>query len=153
MVAPSLESGALMMASILEEKDAIRDLMSAYCFHLDQGEFDEFAALFAPDGAFEPGPQGRYQGQAAIRQFIASVVPVPGEGPARKHCTINHLITVNGTEARAMSYIVVVREADHGIIPSLAGRYEDLLVKEHGEWRFKVRKIHFDITGDLGLKQ
>jgi len=26
-------------------------------------------------------------------------------------------------------------------------------VKEAGEWRFKVRKIHFDITGDLGLKK
>jgi uncharacterized protein (TIGR02246 family) len=141
------------MASILEEKDAIRDLMSAYCFHLDEGEFDKFAALFAGDGTFEPGPQGKYQGRAAIREFIASVVPGPGEGPARKHCTVNHLISVNGSEARANSYILVVREAENGIIPSLAGRYEDLLVKENGEWRFKVRKIHFDITGDLGLKK
>jgi uncharacterized protein (TIGR02246 family) len=141
------------MASILEEKDAIRDLMSACCFHLDEGEFDKFAALFAVDGTFEPGPQGQYQGRAAIREFIASVVPGPGEGPARKHCTVNHLISVSGSEARANSYILVVREAENGIIPSLAGRYEDLLVKENGEWRFKVRKIHFDITGDLGLKK
>jgi hypothetical protein len=36
---------------------------------------------------------------------------------------------------------------------SLAGRYEDLLVKESDEWRFKIRKIHFDISGDLGLKK
>ena len=36
---------------------------------------------------------------------------------------------------------------------SLAGRYEDLLVKQGETWRFKVRKIHFDIAGDLGLKQ
>jgi uncharacterized protein (TIGR02246 family) len=141
------------MASILEEKDAIRDLMSAYCFHLDEGEFEKFAALFAVEGTFEPGPQGKYQGRAAIREFIASVVPGSGEGPARKHCTVNHLISVNGSEARANSYILVVREAENGIIPSLAGRYEDLLVKENGEWRFKVRKIHFDITGDLGLKK
>jgi hypothetical protein len=48
---------------------------------------------------------------------------------------------------------VVVREAENGIIPSLAGRYEDFLVKKNGEWRFKVRKIHFDIMGDLGLKE
>jgi hypothetical protein len=67
---------------------------------------------------------------------------------------MNHLITVNGSEAIANSYIVVVREADGGgIIPSLAGRYEDLLVKQNGEWRFRVRKIHFDIVGDLGLKK
>ena len=139
--------------SILEEKDAIRDLMSAYCFHVDEGEFDKFAGLFASDATFEPGPQGKYQGRDAIRKFIESVVPRAGEGPARKHCTMNHLITVNGSEAQAHSYIVVVREADGAIIPSLAGRYEDLLIKEGGEWRFKVRKIHFDITGDLGLKK
>jgi len=141
------------MASILEEKEAIRDLLSTYCFHVDDGEFDKFAALFTADGTFEPGPQGKYQGREAIRNFIASVVPRAGEGPARKHCTMNHLINVNGSEARANSYIIVLRESENGIIPSLAGRYEDLIVKENGEWRFKVRKIHFDIAGDLGLKK
>jgi uncharacterized protein (TIGR02246 family) len=141
------------MASILEEKEAIRDLMSAYCFHVDNGEFDQFAALFAQDGIFEAGPLGKLRGRNAIRDFITAQVPRPGEGPARKHCTLNHIIRVNGSEARADSYIVVLRESGEGIIASLAGRYEDLLVKEGGEWRFKLRRIHFDISGDLGLKK
>jgi len=140
------------MASIVEEKEAIRDVMSAYCFHVDNGEFDKFAALFAEDGVFEAGPLGKLRGRNAIRDFIAAHVPRAGEGPARKHCTVNHIIRVNGAEAMADSYIVVLRESEQGIIASLAGRYEDVLVKEAGEWRFKVRKIHFDIAGDLGLK-
>jgi uncharacterized protein (TIGR02246 family) len=142
------------MLSVLEEKDAIRDLMSAYCFYIDSGEFEKFADLFTPDGLFETGPLGKLQGRTAIYEFIAAHVPRPGEGPARKHCTMNHVIKVNGNEAQAHSYIVVLREADGGtIMASLAGRYEDLLVKDAGEWRFKVRKIHFDIAGDLGLKK
>ena len=141
------------MASILEEKEAIRDLMSSYCFHVDNGEFDKFAALFTTDATFEAGPQGKMQGREAIRKFIASVVPLRGEGPARKHCTMNHLISVNGSEARADSYIVVLLASENGIVAALAGRYEDLIVKQDGEWRFKVRKIHFDISGDLGLKK
>jgi uncharacterized protein (TIGR02246 family) len=141
------------MASLLEEKEAIRDLMSAYCFYVDNGEFEKFAALFTADATFEAGPLGKLQGREAIHQFIASSVPRPGEGPARKHCTLNHLIRVNGAEAQADSYIIVLRESDNGIMASLAGRYEDLLVKESGEWRFKLRKIHFDISGDLGLKK
>jgi hypothetical protein len=141
------------MASELEEKEAIRDLMSAYCFHVDSGEFDKFAALFTEDAIFEAGPFGKLLGRRAIFDFINAQVPRPGEGPARKHCTLNHVIRVSGAEARADSYIVVLRESSAGIIASLAGRYEDLLVKEVGEWRFKVRKIHFDISGDLGLKQ
>ncbi len=141
------------MASQPEEKEAIRDLMSAYCFHVDNGEFDKFAELFTEDAIFEAGPFGKLQGRKAIHEFINAQVPRPGEGPARKHCTFNHIIRVNGGEARADSYIIVVRESSGGIMASLAGRYEDLLVKEAGEWRFKVRKIHFDISGDLGLKQ
>jgi uncharacterized protein (TIGR02246 family) len=141
------------MSLQLEEKEAIRDLMSAYCFYVDDGEFDKFAELFAADGIFEAGPLGKLQGRKAIRDFISAQVPRPGEGPARKHCTFNHLIRVAGSEAYADSYIVVVRESSGGIVASLAGRYEDVLVKQDGQWRFKVRKIHFDISGDLGLKQ
>jgi len=132
---------------------AIRELMSAYCFHLDNGAFDQFAELFTEDAVFEAGPFGKLEGRQAIRDFINAQVPRPGEGPARKHCTLNHIIRVSGTEAHADSYIVVLREFAGGIMASLAGRYEDLLVKQAGEWRFRARKIHFDISGELGLKQ
>ncbi|HZP46722.1 MAG TPA: nuclear transport factor 2 family protein [Candidatus Binataceae bacterium] len=142
------------MATTLEEKDAIRDLMSEYCFYVDNGEFEKFAELFTVDGIFETGKLGRLQGRRAIQEFIAAHVPRAGEGPARKHCTMNHLIRVNGREANAQSYIVLVRESkEYGVVASLAGRYEDQLVKENGRWRFKVRKIHMDISGDLGLKK
>lgn len=141
------------MASVVEEKEAIRDVLSAYCFYVDDGEFDKWAGLFSEDAVFDAGPQGKMQGRAAIKDFIVKAVPTQGEGPARKHCTMNSMIQVNGTEAKVDSYIIVVREADQGIMTSLAGRYEDLLVKQGETWRFKVRKIHFDITGDLGLKK
>ena len=141
------------MASELEEKEAIRDLMSAYCFHVDNGEFEQFATLFTDDAIFEAGPFGKLHGRQAIFDFISAQVPRSGEGPARKHCTLNHVIRVSGSEARADSYIVVLRETSGGIMASLAGRYEDLLIKQAGSWRFKMRKIHFDIAADLGLKQ
>ncbi len=141
------------MISVLEEKDAIRDLMSEYCFYIDNGEFEKFAGLFTADGVFETGPLGKLKGRKAIHDFIAAHVPRLGEGPMRKHCAMNHLIRVNGKEASADSYIVMLREIETGVVASFAGRYEDKLVKENGEWRFRVRKIHFDITGDLGLKK
>ena len=141
------------MASVLEEKEAIRDVLSAYCFYVDNGEFDKWAELFTEDGVFDAGPLAKVQGRAAIKGFITKAVPRQGEGPARKHCTMNSMIQVSGAEAKADSYIIVVREAEQGIMTSLAGRYEDLLVKQGDTWRFKVRKSHFDISGDLGLKK
>jgi uncharacterized protein (TIGR02246 family) len=140
------------MSSVLEEKEAIRELMSAYCFYVDNGEFEKLAELFTLDGTFETGPLGKLKGRKAIYDFIAAHVPRPGEGPARKHCNMNQIIRVSGREAHADSYIVVIRESENGIMASLAGRYEDTLVKDGDEWRFQVRKIHFDISGDLGLK-
>jgi len=141
------------MPSMLEEKEAIRDLMSEYCFYVDSGEFEKLASLFTVDGIFDSGPQAKLHGRRAIQDFLAMHVPRAGEGPARKHCNMNQLIRVNGSEASADSYIVVIREAEGGIVASLAGRYEDRLVKRDGQWRFQVRKIHFDISGDLGLKR
>ena len=141
------------MASVLEEKEAIRDVLSAYCFYVDNGEFDKWADLFTEDGVFDAGALSKVQGRTAIKEFISKAVPRKGEGPARKHCTMNSMIRVQGTEAQADSYIIVVREGEQGIMTSLAGRYEDLLVKQGETWRFKVRKIHFDISGDLGLKK
>jgi 3-phenylpropionate/cinnamic acid dioxygenase small subunit len=128
------------MASILEEKDAIRDVLSAYCFYFDNDDFDRWAELFTEEAIFD-APLGKLQGRAAIRDFVAKRVP----HPARKHCTLNSLIRVNGTEAKADSYFIVVRASDQGIMISLAGRYEDQFVKQGETWRFQVRKIHFDM--------
>jgi uncharacterized protein (TIGR02246 family) len=147
------QRAAALSSSVLAEKDEIRELMSAYCFHVDNGEFDQFAALFTEDGVFEAGPFGKLEGREAIRDFITAHVPRAGEGAARKHCTLNHIIRIEGSEARASSYIVMLREGDGGIMASFAGRYDDVIVKQRGEWRFKSRKIHFDIAGDLGLKK
>ncbi|RLA41869.1 MAG: hypothetical protein DRR06_06940 [Gammaproteobacteria bacterium] len=138
------------MTSILEDKEAIRDLLSAYCFHVDDGEYDEWAALFAEDATLEAGALATCQGRAEIKAFI--VAAVGGDVPARKHCTMNAMIQVNGDKATANSYIIVVRADDKGgIVNSLAGRYQDELVRQGGDWKFQKRIICMDILGDLGL--
>ena len=45
------------------DKDAIRELLHQYCFHMDEGRFAELAALFAADGEWiapivPPGDRG-----------------------------------------------------------------------------------------------
>jgi hypothetical protein len=39
--------GRAGMASALEEKEAIREVLAEYCFRLDEGRFAEMAELFA----------------------------------------------------------------------------------------------------------
>ena len=135
------------MASTLEEKEAIRDLLATYCFLLDSGELDKWAELFTEDGTFDVGALGKAQSREGIKEFISRVRLTTGRVHGIKHCTLNSIIRVTGIEARADSYVLVVRDSGQKIDTALAGRYEDLIVKQGDAWRFKVRNVHLDIAG------
>jgi ketosteroid isomerase-like protein len=137
------------MTSVLEEKDAIHETIADYCFHFDGGEFDKWVDLFTEDGTFDAGRMGAHTGKDALRAFLKNVRLTNGL-PMMKHCVMNEVIKVNGDEATAKSYIVVVRAKGEGtLVNGLAGRYEDHLVKQESRWLFKTRKVHFDLMGDM----
>jgi SnoaL-like protein len=131
------------MTSILEDKDAIRELMAQYCFHFDNGEFEDWLQLFTTDGAFDLGVRGRFAGRDSLRQFL-KVIPLTNGLPMMRHCVMNSIVRVDGERATARSYVVVVQGGDVPGI-SVAGRYEDRLVKVAGTWQFIERKVHFDL--------
>lgn len=137
------------MASVLEEKDAIHETIANYCFYFDGGEFDQWVDLFTDDGTFDAGRVGVHQGKEALRAFLKSI-PLTNGLPMVKHCVMNEIIKVNGNEATAKSYIVLVRSKGEGaLVNGLAGRYEDHLVNQGDRWLFKTRKVHFDLMGDM----
>ncbi len=131
------------MPSVIEEKDAIRELLASYCFHFDNGEFDQWVQLFTEDGAFDLGARGRFQGRDALRNFL-KIVPLIRGVPMIKHCVMNSIVRVTDDHATARSYVVVLRGGD-SLALSVAGRYEDLLAKQDGQWRFRERKAHLDM--------
>jgi 3-phenylpropionate/cinnamic acid dioxygenase small subunit len=131
--------------SMIEEKDAIRELLARYCFHFDSGEFDAWLDLFTEDGTFDLGARGHFVGRAALRKFL-SALPLTDGVPMMKHCVVNSIVSVQGDQATARSYVVVLQGGDTLSI-TVAGRYEDDIVKANGTWRFRKRKVHFDLMG------
>jgi len=131
--------------SVLEEKDAIRELMARYCFHFDNGEFEQWLDLFTEEAIFDLGARGRFAGRDALRKFL-KIIPLTNGLPGMRHCVTNSIVTVAGDQATAQSYVIVVQGADIVGI-SVAARYEDRLVKHGGAWRFTERKVHFDLMG------
>jgi uncharacterized protein (TIGR02246 family) len=132
------------MASLLEEKDAIRELIAEYCFRIDAADYERWAELFTEDGVFEVTGMFRHEGRAAILGFT-KMIPLNAKGmPPFKHCTLNHVIEVDGDRARARCYLLLVQEGNP-LQLNLAGRYEDELVKHDGRWRFARRVAHFDL--------
>jgi 3-phenylpropionate/cinnamic acid dioxygenase small subunit len=131
--------------SVLEEKDAIRELMACYCFHFDNGEFEQWLDLFTEEAVFDLGARGRFAGRDALRKFL-KIIPLTDGLPGMRHCVMNSIVAVAGNQATAQSYVIVVQGGDIVGI-TVAARYEDRLVKQGGAWRFTERKVHFDLMG------
>jgi 3-phenylpropionate/cinnamic acid dioxygenase small subunit len=131
------------MASALEEKDAIRDVLAEYCFRLDGGRFDDMAALFTEDGTWDTA-FGKATGRPAIVELVRSIRARSGATPPRGiHMVANVIITLDGTtRARVRSNWTVVQNGPDGPTVGSGGSYADDMVKgADGAWRFHSRKI------------
>jgi hypothetical protein len=128
------------MASIdaLADKDAIRELLAVYCFHLDNDEFEQMAALFTPDGVWETA-FGTGSGRAGIVAQARSIAT--GERPRRVHQTTNIVVELDGETATARSNWLLFQNSKAGPVIGSGGAYADRLVKQGGRWFFKHRRI------------
>ena len=128
------------MASALEDKDAIREVLAQYCFHLDGGSFDEMAALFTEDGTWHTD-FGKGVGRAGIADHARSLRVGSAPRPRGVHLCTNISIVLDGDRARVRSNWFVAQNADSGPKVSSAGGYIDDMVKRDGRWLFQYRKI------------
>ena len=136
------------MTKLLEDKDAIRELLHRYCFHMDEGRFAELAALFAPDGEWI-APYRTATGPADIAAWLQQSVP---PRPRRMHYVMNSIITIDGARATARSnYLVMVEGAD-GPVPSVCGTYADVLMRQADGWRFQRRQLIHAFKGEMALR-
>ena len=136
------------MPTPLEDKEAIRELFSEYCFRMDEFRFAELGALFTADGEWI-APYSRVRGPAEIAALMARNIPAE---PKRKHFIMNSLIRLDGDRASARtSYLVVLQATGAGLVPSVAGTYEDMLVRTPDGWRFRERRLIHDLRAELGL--
>lgn len=142
------------MPTALEDREAIRELLAEYCFRLDECRFAEFGDLFTETAEWGPERLPKARGPAAIADLVASIVPVKGEGPVRRHLTTNIVIRFEGADAaRVKSNFLMVRESEAGPLLAIAGTYDDHVVRTPPGWRFQSRRILNDVAGDLGLKR
>ena len=129
------------MPTAVEEKDAIRELLAEYCFRLDDGRFDEMAALFGEAGTWETA-FGKATSRVAIAELARNIRAQAAETrPRGIHLVTNISITLDGDTERVRSNWAVVQNSPDGPKIGSGGAYYDQLVKEGGQWRFQHRKI------------
>jgi hypothetical protein len=128
------------MSTLLEEKDAIRDVLSEYCFCLDGGLHAEMAGLFTPDGVWETA-FGSGHGRDGIRELLGRIGRPSGAEPRAVHIVGNVLIKIDGDTAQVRSNWVEPQNSRRGPVVEAAGAYYDEMQKIDGRWFFKHRRI------------
>ena len=125
-----------------EDEIAIRRILIDYHWNMDMRDFDAYAALFARNGVWTSGGQV-HTGRAEIRKMMVGIFgePKPDQPNRRSiEITTNPEITVDGDHAHARSrHLLIWRGTDGSPQPMLAGRYEDDLIRENGQWKIAKR--------------
>jgi ketosteroid isomerase-like protein len=122
--------------SDLLDRQAIADLIHAYCYHFDRNEPAEVAALFTPDAIVDYGPEA-----ATIvgADSIATTISVGLEQifAATSHHVSNIQITLEGADrARAVSYLYAWhRYVDGSPDGELWGVYRHRFARTADGWR------------------
>ncbi len=132
----------------LEDVDAIHSLLVHYGRELDKRDFKAYGALFAHDGSWKGG-MGTATGPDAIAKMVAAGFERmdPALYQSSYHVMTSFDVDVNGDAATAWSrWTWVVVGADGKPQTERAGHYEDTLVRERGEWKFKSRQAFTEIN-------
>jgi hypothetical protein len=131
----------------IEDKDAIRELMAEYCFRLDEGRYDDMAALFTEDGTWDTA-FGKASGRAAIAKLAADIrTPAGADRPRAAHLVTNIVIVLEGERAGVRSNWMVMQNSPDGPKIGSGGAYRDEIVRRDGRWLIDYRKIDRFIAG------
>jgi ketosteroid isomerase-like protein len=93
---------------MLEDKDAIRDVLSRYAFNVDTNRIDHYLRLFTDDMLFVtdgPGEAIYCRSKKELGDFLREVLPKPY--PGMQHNQLDYVINVDGDTAKATGYQIL----------------------------------------------
>ena len=131
----------------VEDELAIGRVLVDYAARQDARDYAGYAALFAKNGEWVSG-KNVYKGREAIFRMLVDLYGAPPAGYINNesyHISTNFQIDVNGNRATARSrHLLVMRGRKGEPTPALAGRYEDELVREGGQWKI-LRRVDYPV--------
>jgi ketosteroid isomerase-like protein len=131
----------------MDDREAIRDLITGYGERIDAGDLDGVAALFR-NGTWIAGAR-RLEGADAVRAVYDDVILYDGS-PGTRHVMSDVVVDVDGDTATSRcSFTVLQARPDFPLQVILVGRYRDAFARADIGWEFRERRIDADLLGDL----
>jgi uncharacterized protein (TIGR02246 family) len=132
----------------LEDLLAIHQLFIDYGQHLDAGDFDAYAELFAPDGEVLLGPVARAKGRDAIKAAMQSALA--DQLGSSRHIISSPMVTLRGDHADAtVMWTVVHRNAEGQPHLTMIGHHNDELVRVEDRWYFQRRRGYVEMPSSF----
>ncbi len=126
----------------VEDELAIGRILVEYAARQDARDYTGYADLFAKNGEWVNG-KNVFKGRDAILKMLVGLYGTPAPGYVNNdsyHLNTNFQIDVTGDRATARSrHLLVLRGPKGEPTPSLAGRYQDDLIREEGQWKILRR--------------
>ena len=116
----------------------IMDLLGRYAWELDHGRLEAWADCFTDDGIFEaPELNFRVAGRARLIEFATEVHRTL---PNVHHVMTNHMIDLDGDQARGKCSLNEFMARPEGMYNNLQGWYEDSYLFVGNQWRIRHRR-------------
>jgi hypothetical protein len=135
----------------LEDESQIRYLLVEYGHLMDTGDRVGTLKLFTKDSTWS-GRVGTAKGPQAILEMWEKFLGKPSYDPKNVknfYLMTNALIHVDGDRATGLSkWTLFAKNPDNKLYSQVAGHYDDVFVREGGQWKFQGRGAWRDISPD-----
>ena len=133
--------------TLLEDTDAVENLVSMYGYYLDKQQWDLLTELFSTDSTMEISERGVYKGKQSIRKALELFGPQGIETEhVHNHMQLQPVIHVapDGKTAHVRNRALSQLGTFNKLGLWMGGVYDNVYVKENGVW--KIQKDHVYTT-------
>jgi len=126
----------------MTDHEAIRDVMTRYCWHVDHAEWDSWLALFTLDASWGARGERAFEGRDAMMKLTNGLAKKYDPATSARHFTANLLIDLAGDRARLRTYLMTIQPSKEIV---RLGEYDIDLVRRDGKWL--MRRLEFSPSG------
>ncbi len=133
---------------LLEDHDAIRQIVSAYSYSVDGLNAESVGSLYTENGVYAVADMAPFVGRERVAAITADKGHRDLVGSGCAHVSLPPYIAVEGDQAVATCHTMVARKGNDGFyIWRLSASRIELVREEDGEWRID-RRENWLLDGD-----
>ena len=135
----------------MSDEAQILSLLNQYCYTVDSGDLDGFAALYEDAELYADGAPRNKGSQDILDNVMSNVIIYEDGTPKTRHMNANVELSIDAVAgtAKAQRYVTVLQQTETLPLQTIfTGHYHDEFVRQDGRWRYAKTVIKNPLVGD-----